>query len=75
MTVGYNQPILSSMDPLITEIEAFCKRHNMSKWDFGENAMGDRPFVKQLEQGRDIRFSTAAKVRAYMAGYSADQAA
>ncbi|RPF70470.1 hypothetical protein [Aurantiacibacter spongiae] len=54
------------MDNLLTEIQAFCKRHEMSKWDFGEKALNDRPFVGQLEKGRDIKFSTAARVRDWM---------
>ena len=57
------------METLLTEIAAFCQHHEMSKWDFGELAMNDRPFVKQLEDGRDIRASTAAKLRAFMAEY------
>lgn len=63
------------MDDLLTEITAFCQHHGMSKWDFGDLAMNDRPFVKQLEQGRDIRASTAAKLRAFMAEYGAGEAA
>jgi hypothetical protein len=63
------------METLLTEIEAFCERHSMSKWDFGEKALNDRPFVGQLENKRDIRFSTAQKLRDWMAAYDAKAAA
>ena len=63
------------MEQLLTDILAFCERHNMSQWDFGERALNDRPFVGQLENGRDIKFSTAQRVRAWMDRYEADAAA
>lgn len=63
------------MEELLSEIDAFCKAHNLSKWDFGELAMNDRPFVGQLEKGRDVRLGTAKRIRDFMAGYAPEQAA
>lgn len=57
------------MQDLITEIETFCRQNKMSKWDFGELALNDRPFVGQLEAGRDIRMSTVQRVREWMKSY------
>jgi hypothetical protein len=54
------------MGTLIDEIEAFTKRHEMSEWAFGEAALNDRHFLRQLRAGRDIRMSTLEKVRGFM---------
>lgn len=63
------------MENLLKDIEAFCEANAMSIWDFGEKALNDRPFVKQLREGRDIRQSTAVKCRAFMAEHGARDAA
>lgn len=63
------------MDDLLSEIDAFCKVHELPETKFGELALGDKPFVSQLRKGRDLRLSTVAKVRAFMASYTAGQAA
>jgi len=57
------------MQTLLTDIEAFCERHKLSKWDFGAMALNDRPFVGQLENGRRVWPETEAKVRNFMAAY------
>ena len=56
------------MHDLLVEIEQFCQRNDMSETRFGELAMNDKPFVSQLKAGRDLRGSTAAKLREFMAG-------
>ncbi|APX66288.1 hypothetical protein AV944_11110 [Sphingomonas sp. LK11] len=63
------------MSTLISEIEAFTKRHGMSEWAFGEAALNDRHFIRQLRDGRDIRVSTLAKVQNFMTGYSGEDSA
>ncbi|MEO1908775.1 MAG: hypothetical protein ABGX08_17310 [Citromicrobium sp.] len=63
------------MDDLLTEIDAFCAAHDMSPSRFGELAMNDKPFVTQLREGRDIRFSTAQRIRTFMAEYRPSEAA
>ena len=57
------------MQELIAQIEAFCRRHDMSETRFGELAMNDKPFVSQLKSGRDLRGSTAQKLKDFMADY------
>lgn len=63
------------MQDILTEIEGFCERHGLAETRFGEMAMGDKPFVRQLREGRDVRMSTVEKVRAFMASYEAGKAA
>ena len=58
------------MDDLLTQIEGFIESHRLSEWQFGEQAVNDRHFVRQLRAGRDLRMSTVAKVRDFMATYS-----
>lgn len=47
----------------------------MSRSNFGEQALGDRHFVRQLGEGRRVWPETEEKVRAFMANYTPDQAA
>jgi hypothetical protein len=63
------------MEQLLSDIEAFCERHGMAETRFGELAMGDKPFVKQLREGRNVQMRTADKVRAFMAEYETAKAA
>lgn len=63
------------MDDLLPQIEAFCERHQMSVWDFGETVLKDRPFVGQLREGREVRNKTRAKCMEFMSAYEADKAA
>lgn len=58
------------MSVLLSEIEAFCSFHELSEWQFGEMAMNDRHFIRQLREGRDVRVSTVERVRQFIAGYS-----
>jgi len=62
-----------AMDNLLADIEAFCTRHEMSESAFGLAALRDKPFVMQLRSGRRVWPETEAKVRSFMAGYSATQ--
>jgi len=63
------------MQDLLLEIEQFCLRNGMSETRFGELALNDKPFVSQLKHGRDLRGSTAARLRQFMAEYGAHQPA
>jgi hypothetical protein len=58
------------MIELLSQIEAFSAAHSLSEWQFGELALKDRHFVRQLREGRDIRLSTAKRVREFMSEYS-----
>ncbi len=63
------------MQNLIREIEQFCLRNDISETRFGELALNDKPFVSQLKSGRDLRSSTAVKLRKFMADYESGDAA
>lgn len=63
------------MTTLLSDIETFLEVNNMSRSNFGEQALGDRHFVRQLGEGRRVWPETEEKVRAFMANYTPDQAA
>ncbi len=63
------------MQDLLLEIEQFCQRNGMSETRFGELAMNDKPFVSQLRAGRDLRGSTASKLREFMTDFESSQPA
>ena len=62
------------MDTLIEDIEGFCALNQMSERQFGELVLNDAKLVPQLRAGRDVRMSTVARIRAFMAAYRADAA-
>lgn len=61
------------MRDLLRDIEDFCQRHSLSETRFGELAMNDKPFVSQLKAGRDLRGSTADRLRQFMADYDTNE--
>jgi hypothetical protein len=63
------------MPSLLTDIELFIDTHGLSATKFGEAAMGDRHFVKQLRNGRRVWPETEAKVRQFMVTYKPQQEA
>jgi hypothetical protein len=60
------------MANLINDIEAFMASHGVSPTAFGQRALGDRHFVRQLRAGRRLWPETEAKVRTFMATYRPD---
>ena len=58
------------MKELLLEIEQFCRLHEMSETRFGELALNDKPFVPQLRAGRDLRGSTAERLRQFMSEFN-----
>ncbi len=63
------------MSTLLIEIEAFIETHDLAVTKFGQDALGDRHFVRQLRHGRRIWPETEAKVRRFMATYRPEQVA
>lgn len=57
------------MSTLLSEVEAFLAAHEMKPTRFGDDALGDKHFVKQLRKGRRVWPETEAKVRRHMATY------
>jgi hypothetical protein len=65
---------------LLNEIEVFLETHGLSATAFGEMALGDRHFVKQLrgrpgKKPRRVWPETADKVRCFMVSYKPQQEA
>ncbi len=63
------------MATLLDEVTAFCAKHDMAESQFGVLALNDKNFIPQLRDGRDIRFSTAERVRQFMLEYRPESAA
>ena len=62
----YLARVMSNLSTLLSEIELFCSAHAMSEARFGVASLGDKHFVRQLREGRDIRLSTVDRVREFM---------
>lgn len=63
------------MDTLLPDVEAFIAAHNLADSAFGELALRDRHFVRQLRDGRETRRATVEKVRTFMAEYEPQKVA
>jgi hypothetical protein len=63
------------MTALLSDIEAFIAAHKMAPTAFGDAALSDRHFVRQLREGRRVWPETEAKVRTFMESYQPQQAA
>jgi hypothetical protein len=63
------------MDDLISDIEAFCRTHQLKHSRFGRDAVNDTTFVPQLKTGREPRRATVARVRTFMATYRPEERA
>jgi hypothetical protein len=63
------------MESLLSEIELFIAAHGLAETTFGHKALGDKHFVRQLREGRDIRLSTQGKVKQFMLTYASDREA
>lgn len=57
------------MAKLLSDIAAFCKRHEMAETKLGLLALNDKAFVGQLRSGRRLWPETEDKVRKFMTGY------
>lgn len=54
---------------LRSDVEAFLAKTGLAPTRFGELALNDRHFVRQLRENREPRRSTEAKARQFMAEY------
>lgn len=61
------------MSNLVEDIERFCSTHKMAESQFGILALNDKNLVPQLRAGRDVRMSTAERVREFIAVYRPEQ--
>ena len=57
---------------LLCDIEEFLSRQELAPTRFGELALSDRHFVRQLRAGRRVWPETEEKVRKFMRDYRAE---
>jgi homoserine dehydrogenase len=57
---------MSELKDFKAEIERFLVDNDMPPTVFGQKALADPNFVFDLRAGRDVRFSTVEKIRAFM---------
>jgi len=60
---------------LLADIDQFLERSGMRPSVFGDKAVKDPNFVRNLRAGREPRFGTTQRVRDLMAQYQADASA
>lgn len=54
---------------LLSDIELFLERAGMPPSNFGSAAIGDPNLIRHLRSGRELRFATIQRVRAFMAAH------
>ena len=57
------------MADLLQDVERFLIAQNIAATRFGDEALGDRHFVRQLREGRRVWPETEQKVRAFMGSF------
>lgn len=57
---------MDSVDPIIAEIEDYCRRGGLAETTFGRQAVNDGKFVSRIRNGGGVTTRTVARVRAYM---------
>jgi hypothetical protein len=57
---------MDSADPIIAEIEDYCRRGGLAETTFGRQAVNDGKFVNRVRNGGGVTTRTVARVRAYM---------
>ena len=66
--VGNTVPrVIRPLGTMLQDVTSFVMRHRMPESRFGDLALGDPAFVRNLRNGREPRAVTAAKVRVFMA--------
>jgi hypothetical protein len=51
---------------LLSDIEAFLAKSGMAPSEFGKAAIHDPNLVRNLRDGRELRFNTVKRVRSFM---------
>ncbi|MFG6283983.1 hypothetical protein [Sphingomonas sp. S6] len=63
------------MAQLLADVEAFLEQNpQVSATRFGDDALGDRHFVRQLRRGRRVWPETEQRVRDFMTGHLPSEA-
>jgi hypothetical protein len=61
-----DDPTTPFPDPLVAAVERFLTASGMSPTAFGRRAANDPALVHDMRVGRDLRWSTRAKIRAFI---------
>jgi len=56
-----------SKEAFLAEVEAAIEKIGISPSQFGKDALGDRSFVFDLREGRNVGLDTAERVREFIA--------
>jgi 2,4-dienoyl-CoA reductase-like NADH-dependent reductase (Old Yellow Enzyme family) len=65
---------MDTIDPLLTDVEAFLESEGMTATAFGVKSLNDPTFVHELRRGRDCRRSTRIKVGVFIRSQSSESA-
>ena len=65
----------SPSEKLVADIAKFMAAHKMTPTAFGKMALGDPNLVFDLEQGREVRWSTESRIRKAMKDHASRQSA
>lgn len=57
---------------ILSKISAFCTQHGLGRSAFGQQAVGDRKFIRQLERGEPVTLGRIEKAEQFMAGFRAE---
>lgn len=68
MSTGTRNPEIVK---LMAEIDRYREAHEMAATAFGKWAVGDPNLIRDLENGRDLRWPTIKTIRDKMAGEAA----
>lgn len=60
---------MSIRQTILHRINSFCARTGTGRSAFGLAAVGDRAFIRQLEQGKPITLARIEKAEAYMTAH------
>lgn len=55
--------------PLLDDIAAFIRAHQISERKFGELALNDKNFISDVRGGRSPSLNTVDRLRRFMASY------
>lgn len=63
----------TSQDILLRDVEAFLTTTGMAASVFGERIMNDRHLVRKLRNGREVKITTADRIRAFITEHRSEK--
>ena len=65
---------VTTREHILTRIDAFREKHNMTAWAFGQQAVKDHKFVGRLREGFGVTLTSIEKAETFMDEYAAPAA-